>query len=43
MPVEVNEDGTVNCTPPWSLQELLEKTGYYFRDEGGYIVVYTKR
>lgn len=31
MPVEMNEDGTVNCTPPWSLREFLEETGFEFR------------
>jgi len=40
MPVEINEDGTVNCIPPWSLIELLEVTGYEFRQgENGIIVV----
>ena len=30
MPVELNEDGTVNCIPPWSLAELLDAMGYEF-------------
>ena len=28
MPVTKNEDGTVNCEPPWGFTELLEVMNY---------------
>ena len=40
MPVEMNEDGTVNIIPPWSLAELLEAMNYEFsQGENGVITI----
>ena len=42
MPVEMNENGTVNCIPPWSLTEFLEVTGFRFGQGKDGIIITTK-
>jgi len=30
MPITKNEDGTINCIPPWTLKEFLDVSGLEF-------------
>ena len=41
--VKQNEDGTVNCVPPWSLTELLDTMGYNIKQEDNIMFVTKQR